>query len=155
VDAVQKAFLPQFADPTLARRKFLVLEGPSQVGKTEYARSLVASPEAVLELNCVNQKQFVDLRAFSPGVHRLVLWDEAEPSLILNNKKLIQGQAVEVQMGMSSTSCHGYSIFPWGLLMVVCSNTWSWHMRALPQEDAQWLSSNSIHVQVITPLWQT
>jgi hypothetical protein len=154
VEAVEKVFLPQFANMTLSRRKFLVLEGPSCVGKTEYARGLVACPTEVLELNCVNQKQFVDLRALSPGVHKLLLWDEAEPSLILNNKKLIQGQAVEVQMGMSSTSCHGYSIFPWGLLMVICSNTWSWHTRSLPHEDAQWLASNSIHVMVTSPLWQ-
>jgi hypothetical protein len=155
LERVEKEFLPQFADMTLSRRKFLILEGPSCVGKTEYARGLVPCPTQVLELNCVNQKQFVDLRALSPGLHKLLLWDEAEPSLILNNKKLIQGQAVEVQMGMSSTSCHGYSVFPWGLLMVVCSNNWSWHTRQLPQEDASWLAANSIHLQVATPLWQS
>ena len=54
VQEVECVFLPQFQNLNLARRKFLVLVGPSCVGKTEYARGLVSGPDELLELNCAN-----------------------------------------------------------------------------------------------------
>ena len=38
--------------------------------------------------------------------------------------------------------------------MIVCANGWSSHVEALEhEEDAEWLHSNSIVVQVRVPLW--
>ena len=153
VAEVERDFLPQFQNTQLSRRKFLVLEGRSCVGKTEYARGLVSGPHELLELNCANQSQHVDLRALSPGTHKLVLWDEASPQLILNNKKLIQGQACQVQLGQTNTSCHSYAVFPWGVMMVVCFNNWSTALRSVSVEDEKWLRANSVHVKVTKPLW--
>ena len=153
VPQVEHVFIPQFANAQLARRKFLVLEGPSCVGKTEYARGLAPSPAAVLELNCANQLEHVDLRALSPSLHKVILWDEAHPRLILSNKKLIQGQAVQIQLGQTNTSVHSYTVFPWGIMMVVCSNNWSPLLRTLAAEDEDWLRANSVHVRVEQPLW--
>ena len=155
VPRVEHEFLEQFRDAALSRRKFLVLEGPSCVGKTEYARGLVQDAAQVYELNCANQREHVDLRGLVSGQHRMILFDEAEPELILCNKKLIQGQACMVQLGVSATARFGYSVFPWGIMMVVCSNTWSMRLRQLPGEDSNWLKDNSVHIIVDTPLWQT
>ena len=87
VPRVEREFLDQFKDSSLARRKFLVLEGPSCVGKTEYARGLVQDSAHVYELNCANQREHVDLRGLVPGQHRMILFDEADPELILCKKK--------------------------------------------------------------------
>ena len=153
VPRVEEEFMGQFRDASLARRRFLVLEGPSCVGKTEYARGLVPEAAQVLELNCANQREHLDLRDLVPGVHRMVLFDEADPELVLSNKKLVQGQACMIQLGVSATSRFSYSVFPWGIMMVVCSNTWSLRLRQLNCEDSHWLQTNSIHIFVDRPLW--
>ncbi|CAJ1402328.1 unnamed protein product [Effrenium voratum] len=49
---VDSEFLPQFQRP-MFRRKFLVLDGPSRLGKTVFANSL-AGAEKTLEANCAN-----------------------------------------------------------------------------------------------------
>ena len=72
------------------RRKFLVLDGPSRMGKTAFSCSLVGSGEA-LEVNCAG---IVDppLRAFSRSRHRLILFDEAATHMVLKNRRLFRHQ---------------------------------------------------------------
>jgi len=151
---VDDVFLPQFEDVTLHRRRFLVLDGGSGFGKTEFARALARTPMSFIELNC-SHTEHVDLRAFSPDDHDLIIWDECPASLCLKYKKLFQGQATEVQLGLSATSCAAYSIFVWNVKMVVCSNLWQLQLRTLCQEDALWLQLNSIYVHVTAPLWRS
>jgi hypothetical protein len=152
VSLVEDVFLPQFNDAAMHRRKFLVLEGDSGCGKTEYARALARTPDSLVELNCADVEH-VDLRAFSPSHHDLILWDECSPSLVLRHKKLFQGQAAEIQLGQTNTSVHSYTVFPWNCKMVVCSNLWSEQLRRLCREDEDWLVKNSVHVKVTGPLW--
>jgi len=147
VPRVEREFLDQFKDSSLARRKFLF--------KTEYARGLVQDSAHVYELNCANQREHVDLRGLVPGQHRMILFDEADPELILCNKKVVQGQACMIQLGVSATARFSYSVFPWGIMMVVCSNTWSMRLRQLLGEDSNWIRANSIHIVVNAPLWET
>ena len=149
---VDHDFLQQFQDSTLSRRKFLVLEGPSGCGKTEYARSLAGDPGALLELNC-SKTDHVDLRAFCPGRHRLVLFDEAKTRLVLDHKKVFQGQAVDIQLGSSATNIHSYNVWLYGIMLVVCSNTWSSELRREAEADEAWLRQNSVHVIVKGSLW--
>jgi hypothetical protein len=130
LSAVDDVFLPQFADPSLRRRKFLVLEGGTGCGKTEFARSLSRGPTSFIELNCADT-DYVDLRAFSPEQHDLILWDECPASLVLKNKKLFQGQATFVQLGQTPTSRDAYSVFRFNCKMVVCSNLWSEQLRGV------------------------
>jgi len=150
---VEEEFLPQFADESLHRRKFLVLDGGSGFGRTEFARSLARSSESFIELTCSNTEH-VDLRAFSPDAHDVIIWDECPPSLVLKFKKLFQGQAAEVMLGQTNTSQHAYSVFVYNVKMVVCSNLWQLQLRLLPREDAEWLEKNSIYVHVTAPLWR-
>jgi hypothetical protein len=153
IPAVEEEFLPQFLNPDLHRRKFLVLDGGTGFGKTEFARALAKNCESYLELNCANTEH-VDLRAYSPVHHDVIIWDEAPATLVLANKKLFQGQAVEIQMGQTNTSMNAYTIFPWGCKMVVCSNLWEFQLMQLPHHDVDWLRKNSIVVRVSQPLWQ-
>jgi len=153
IPEVEVDFLGQFRDDTLHRRKFLVLDGGTRTGKTEYARSLASGPSSYVELNCANTEH-VALRAFSPVLHDLILWDEAPASLVLANKKLFQGQAVEIMLGQTNTSRDAYSVFPWGCKMVVCSNLWEFQLSSLPYHDVDWLRKNSIVIHVSRPLWQ-
>ena len=70
------------------RKKFLVLEGKSGTGKTEFVRGLFG-PGKTLELNCGGVVA-VNLREFRPLEHKVILWDEASPDLVLENRKLFQ-----------------------------------------------------------------
>ena len=151
---VDDLFLKQFQDETLHRRKFLVLDGGSGFGKTEFARSLARSPLSYIELNCAHT-EWVDLRAFSPDDHDLILWDECPAKLVLQNKKLFQGQASEVMLGQTNTSQHAYTVFVWNVKMIVCTNLWQLQLRTLSREDADWLEQNSIYVHVKAPLWRS
>ena len=70
------------------RKKFLVLEGPSGTGKTEFVRRLYG-PTRTLELNCASLST-PNLRDYKPLEHKVVLWDEASPELVLTSTKLFQ-----------------------------------------------------------------
>ena len=80
VPAVE-AWLAQYQHD-LFRYRFLVLEGPSGLGKTQFSVSL--SPRS-LEVTCSNCEE-PDLREFKSGTHDLVLLDEAKCILVLNCK---------------------------------------------------------------------
>ena len=70
------------------RRKFLMLQGPSRLGKTAYAFSLVGAGQA-LEVNCAGVSD-PPLRAFSRVKHRLILFDEAGTDMVLRKRRLFQ-----------------------------------------------------------------
>jgi len=133
------------------RRKFLVLSGASGLGKTQFATSLVPAGKA-LELNCASCPE-PDLRDFEPAVHELILFDEASARMVVAQKKLFQGPAVEVVLGCSGTNCHAYKVWVHGVRMVVSSNRWDTELLVMPASDADWLRSNSVFVQVTEQLW--
>ena len=64
------------------------MEGKSGTGKTEFVRGLFGARKT-LELNCAGVVA-VNLRDFKPLAHKVVLWDEASPALVLENRKLFQ-----------------------------------------------------------------
>ena len=134
------------------RYKFLVLEGPSGVGKTVFARSLVTPGMEVLEMNCAGKQPF-DLRSFTWGKHGLILFDEVEPSMVAASRKLFQAGNCEVQLGGSATGCYGYSRYLHRVRMVCCSNLWSCGLAELVPDDRAWIEANSLHVVVDSPLW--
>jgi len=88
----------------LHRYRFLVLCGPSRLGKTQFAKSLVEPAAAEThECNCAAGAE-PDLRDFRYHKHKLVLFDEIEPAAILSQRKLFQASASEVQLGCSATN---------------------------------------------------
>ena len=148
---VQETWLPQYEKP-MFRRRFLVLSGPSQLGKTLFAQSLCPSGTC-FELNCAGSTD-LDLRAYSPVRHSLILFDEASPQLVLQRKKLFQGGLEEITMGQSQTSCYSYKVWVHGIKMVLTSNRWTEDLAALCAEDRAWIEQNQVFIQCDSPLYE-
>ena len=152
IPAVVDRWLPCFAH-IRARYPFLVLEGPSGTGKTSYAKNITGNPAEVLEVNCAATPE-PDLREFDSVVHKAILFDEASAAMVLSQRKLFQAPACLIDLGCSTTNCHKYQVFVSGVMMIVCSNTWSVQVHKLKHEgDAEWLRHNSVVVHVHAPLF--
>jgi hypothetical protein len=152
VPAVEEVWLPQ-QQVLQARQRFLVLDGPTRMGKSIYATSL-CGPESTLEVNCASAGIEPDLRDFTPGVHEAILFDEARCCMVLAQKKLFQAPPAPVQMGNSRTNCHGYSVWVHGVKLIVASNSWHLELQEVSDGDRRWLEENSVYVLVTQPLWE-
>ena len=133
------------------RRKFLMLQGPSQLGKTAFAFSLVDQGEA-LEVNCAGV-EYPPLRAFSRAKHRLILFDEASTGMVLTNRRLFQAPNTPVCVGSSPTNKDAYEVYLGDTLLVVASNNWDEELAALPASQRAWLEANMIFVSVQEKLY--
>ena len=134
------------------RYKFMVLYGPSRTGKTSFVRMLTGDPSEVFEVNCASGQE-PDLRPFRHFKHKHILFDEATPELVLNQKKLFQAPNCFIQMGTSTTNCHAYTVYVSGTGLVVCANTWMERLRCLSPADQEWLESNSFAAHIAEPLF--
>jgi len=134
------------------RRKFLVLDGPSRMGKTAFACSLVARG-GTLEVNCAGVSD-PPLRAFSRGKHRLILFDEASTDMVLRNRRLFQSPNTGVTVGSSPTNALAYEVYLNDTLLVVASNNWQQELAALPPSQHSWLEANMIFVSVKQKLFK-
>ena len=146
----------QFA-VVMARRKMLVLEGPSGCGKTEackaYGRQISGRDDSVLEINCARtpEPNFRDLLWGPPGAeqHMVAILDEISVKAVLDQRRVLQGPNVRLNLGCSSTNMYSYSVYTHGLRICICSNTWSDQLKALPWEgDRDWIRNNTIHLVV-------
>jgi hypothetical protein len=135
----------QYSDDNF-RFRFLVLEGPSRFGKTQFARSIVPE-ENILELSCSGGVP-IDLKSFQRHKHKLILFDEIEAPQVLALRKAFQAGPSPVQMGQSQTGMYTYSVFLYRVMFVLCSNTWTESLSKLKQGDAAWIEANQIHVEV-------
>ena len=134
------------------RRKFLVLQGPSRLGKTAFAFSLVEAG-AALEVNCAGVSD-PPLRAFSRAKHRLILFDEASADMVLKNRRLFQAPNTPVVVGSSPTNSLAYELYLGDTLMVVASNNWEQELAALPESQRAWLQANMVFVSVKEKLYK-
>jgi len=150
IPAVQQHFLPQFQSAQF-RRKFLILDGPSRMGKTLYASQL-HGPKCTLEVNCANTLE-PDLRTYDPTVHKTILFDEGSSQMVLRHKKLFQGPHCDVAMASSNTNCYSYNVWVYGCYLVITSNRWKTEVEQLPRCDSDWLEANSVYVYVSEPLY--
>ena len=139
--------------PLQRRKKFLILEGGSGLGKTEYARSMYGAPHT-LELNCASCGKSPDLRRHDALQHRCILFDEASPTMVLANRKLFQAPATWVDLGHSPTGRDVYRVFLNEAVLVVCSNGWSAQCEQLQlDDDKEWLQKNSVLVIIHGPMY--
>ena len=134
------------------RYAFLVLDGPSQVGKTRFVASLTG-PQNFLCIDCACVVQ-PDLRCFRRGTHKVVLYDEMSAEVVIRCKMLFQSGADLVRMGSSSTNMYAYAVWMHQVMQVVCSNKWREQVTQLPAEDRSWLEVNCVHLHVERALWQ-
>ena len=137
----------------LRRKQFLVLEGASGLGKTEFARAMFG-PENTLELNCAGI-QHVNLRLFEPGKHKCIFWDEASVNLVLAHRKLFQCPACMVDLAHSPTGRDVYAVWVNDAVMVLGSNRWSLELESLAcQADREWMEANQVLVLVKSPMYK-
>ena len=134
------------------RYKFLVLDGLSGMGKTQFAHSLASKPGAALDINMATASE-PDLRDYRPQIHEVLIMDEITPEKVLAQKKLFQAGPTEVGLAASATSCHAYKVWVWRRRFVCCSNIWRQRLRQLCSEDQEWINANSVLVEVLEPLW--
>ena len=134
------------------RYKFLVLAGPSRVGKTVYARSLAPIGTECLEVNCSSGKE-PDIRAYRLSRHGVILFDEVEASQVVAQRKMFQACASVVQLGCSATNCHSYTVFLWQKRLVLASNKWHTSVAMLAKEDQAWIEANAMVLDVESPMW--
>ena len=115
-------FLAQFAHE-LPRYKFLVLSGPSRLGKTLFARSIAKTDDSLLEVNCSAGNE-PDMRAYRLSLHDTILFDEISPKQVASQRKLFQCASAPVTLGTSATNCHSYRVLVYKTKMVLASNVW-------------------------------
>ena len=133
------------------RCRFLVLDGPSLMGKTVFAMSLVP-PTKALELNCAVCPE-PDLKEYDPLAIDLILFDEANPTMVLQQRKLFQAPDAFVGLGSSLTKCHAYKVWSHRTKLVIASNNWATQLNTLPPEYRTLLTANSVYVQSTRPLY--
>ena len=121
------------------RYRFLVLCGPSGLGKTEYAKSLYG-PKATHECDC-SSTSTPDLKGFDRNCHQAVLFDEARPETVLQNKKLFQAHISGAVLGQTTTGCYSYKVWAWQRLLMITTNHWD--VSGLDPADQAWLRVNA------------
>lgn len=148
---VQELFLAQFDQP-MHRRKFLVLDGPTRLGKTIFARSLFGAVHTY-ETNCSGIME-PDMREFDVTRHKAVVFDEASAFMVLKHKKLFQGPPADISLGHSSTGIYIYRVWLWGVALIVTSNLWEAELEEVSSLDREWLEGNSVVIRCTQPLYK-
>ena len=149
VPAVQR-FLALAKRPA-ERRPFLVLDGPSRMGKTQFVMALVPLGGA-LDVNC-SECMGPPLRTFDMGAHSLILFDEGSVAMVLRNRKLFQAPNSLITIGTSPTNQHAYNVYLNNTRLVICSNSWQEQLGQARSVDADWIKANQVYVRVTEPLW--
>jgi hypothetical protein len=121
------------------RFKFLVLVGPSSLGKTAFAMHLYGVASTYYT-NCQNVSE-PNLSGFQRGVHSAIVVDEAGPELVVKNKAIFQCNAEGVSLQESRCQQSAIWRFLYFVPLIVCTN--SWELDGLPDADSDWLNSNS------------
>jgi len=135
------------------RYKFLVLTGPSGMGKTQFVRNLASRDSCVLELNCAWSLD-IDLKDYRRACHDF-LFDEASPACIIKHKKFFLRPPCLVTLGQSATAMYTYKVCVHQKHFVVCANGWHEQCAKLPGADIEWLQANSHVVVVSAPMWMS
>ena len=85
--------------------------------------------------------------------HKVVLWDEASPALVLENRKFFQCPPCWIDLRHSATGTLVYSVWVNEALFVVATNRWASALEELVSEDREGLKANRVHAHVAQPVW--
>ena len=138
-------------DEFKGRYLFLVLDGPSSTGKSRFALAQAPVGHALYS-DCT--MGVPNLRGFDRNRHALIVLDELSPEGAITYKKLMQCSNEPVTLGSSPTMAHAYEVHVHRAMLIVCSNEWAVGLRTLPSVHRDWLVHNSVHVQVLDPMWE-
>ena len=149
------SWLSQYRDDRpMDRYKFLVLDGPSRVGKTRFVQNkLVSNPATALILDCADAVVPALKGNFSRQEHKLIMFDEAHAEMVIRCKKLFQASVNPTTYGSSPTNVFVHTVWLHGIKLVIGSNVWQQELRQLPKAQAEWIQENSVYIPISTPLW--
>jgi len=116
-----------------------------------YARGPARTGD-VLELSLAGDAAF-DMRLYNPPQHEVIILDQASPSQISAQKKVVQASPAMITLQTSATNIMAISVCVAGKKIVVCSNRWVHVVASMPAVDAMWLTASSVVVEVNSPLW--
>ena len=149
---VDDVFLPHM-NLMVDRHSFLVLDGPSQVGKTTFCKQLCTKADGYVEIDCTGLTVAPNLHVLSDSTE-LICFDECEPWYVAKYRKLFQGPEKAVNLGDTQSSRFSYSADLWGIKMVICSNNWAGKLALLPDPtDREYIAKNSFYHYCNEPLW--
>lgn len=120
------------------RYDFLLLVGPSKMGKTQYAKHLLP--------NAIVFEQSTNWRDFDPFLHKGIIFDDVchfddeSKSIfqyIVNNKALFQACASPVTLGKSKTGIFEYNVCVYKQPIIVCCNFDNFESRS------SWIDANA------------
>ena len=97
IPLVDEVFLPHMLE-LKDRHRFLVLDGPSQVGKTTFCKQLCRKPEGYVEVDCTGLLVAPNLHVLIDDTE-LICFDECEPWYVAKYRKLFQGLERVVNLG--------------------------------------------------------
>ena len=102
---------------------------------------------------CWLDAEHPDLRSFRRHEHRAVLLDEvADPSFIVNNKKLLQAHVDGAKLGQSATQLYTYEVFLWRVPIMLTTNNWC--LDELTDDQREWVDSNCVAIYVGEPVYE-
>ena len=136
---------------TEGRFKFLVLNGPSQVGKTRFAQSLYGA-SSTLVVSCQNV-QVPNLRPYRRYEHKCIIYDEGSSKMVVNNKAIFQANCDFIGLGQSVCNQHFYLAYLYGTPQIVCCNDWMKDIADNDLEAKDWLAKNAVLVEVQQKLY--
>ena len=134
------------------RYRMLVLHGPSRTGKSRLAHSLFGFDRTLVV--DVQHAEHPDMHGFRRHHHVAVLLDEvADPSFIVNNKKLLQAHVDGAILGQSATQMFTYEVFLWRVPIILTTNNWD--LSGLSVAELDWVHSNCVAVHVDTTVYES
>ena len=139
---------------TKPRYPFFVMEGKTQTAKSTWAKGVEGDESKVYYVNAAACLE-PDLRKYNFFKHSVILFDEASPKMVINQKVLFQASPQWIKLGQSTTNCYSYDVFVSGVKMIICSNSWAEDLEEMKPEDREWLQENSIYYNTgYTPLYE-
>ena len=118
------------------------LEKKNQFASHLYPDTLVVPCQGVMEPN---------LKSFKYGFHKAIVFDEISSECIVQNKALFQANSNGALLGQSKCNEHAYTIFAYGIPMIMSMNNWM-ESKLKPSEE-EWLVANSVVYEVKSKLW--
>ncbi len=93
------------------------------------------------------------MHGFRRHYHVAVLLDEvADPSFIVNNKKLLQAHVDGAILGQSATQMFTYEVFLWRVPIILTTNNWD--LSGLTDAELDWVRSNCVAVYVASTVYE-
>jgi len=136
-------FMEQY-DEVMSRYKFLIIVGPTRLGKTEFARKLYPRPLVF--------SQSTNWKEFDPFLHDSIIFDDVSQfedgsknifQYVMRNKTLFQAGPVPITLGKSATDIFAYKIIVYRKPIVICCN-WD----AYEEIAESWIALNSYTLKI-------